>query len=134
MPFNVKRPQEGRIYLESLFDGFYYIGCKGINRHKDGALLPPYVSFLVLRNDGFIAKPYHRPANNRTQPPGSLLLLNIHNYHHVMKLPQQSKTSTGDAWWISLGKDYDTKPSREKMIADFDNVLDKMSFLTADAG
>lgn len=123
MPFDVECPQKGRIYTNNIGSGFYYIGCSGIKRHKDGAFLPPYIAFLVVRNDGFIAKPYHRSAKNRNQPRGSLILLNIHKYHHVMRLPNRNEKSLRHRWWISLAKDYNRKPTNEQIIKDFDYLI-----------
>ena len=104
---------EGEVkYICSGQKRLFFIGCRtGVPRHTDGKLNPPYSALLILRNDGLIAKPC-RIGKNKLEPqtPGTIILLNIHQYHHCISDSRITPKSHAKLW-IALARDYDKKPS-----------------------
>lgn len=91
-----------------------YIGCKQARTHIDGSLNLPFVSILVLRNDGLIAKASRYGKQNwEPQVAGTVVLLNIHKLHHCIK--DQRLPAVREGYWIGLLAEYAKKPSREKV-------------------
>lgn len=103
---------------------FYYIGCNGIRKHADGEFNLPFTVFLIIRNDGLVAKPCHEKAILFSQPVGSFLCLNIHRYHHVI----YNRNRASEKWWIAIAKDYEIMPTKDVAIKDFSEFLRRTNF------
>lgn len=57
-----------------------------IHIHEDAEDLPPFSYHLIVANDGYIAKGPKQPYKDyRMQLPGSVVILNIHEPHHVVR-------------------------------------------------
>ena len=95
-------------------EALLYIGCKQARRHTDGLLNLPYVSILVLRNDGLIAKA-SRYGKRQWEPQvvGTVIVLNIHKLHHCIR--DQRLPALKEGYWIGLLAEYAKKPCREKV-------------------
>ncbi len=57
-----------------------------IKKHTDSEELPPYCWHAILLNDGYIAKgPDQKAKRLRQQVPGTVICLNIHEEHHLIR-------------------------------------------------
>ncbi|MEA5537099.1 hypothetical protein [Crocosphaera sp. XPORK-15E] len=112
----------GKVEETAMYD-YLYLGCSGIKKHKDGKFNLPYSTFLVLRNDGLIAKPYHLPKNQlEPQIPGTILVMNIHKFHHLIR-DQRISNTTNSRVWISLCLEFNLIPTRQKIEDKFRQFL-----------
>lgn len=95
-------------------EALLYIGCKQARKHKDGLLNLPFVSILILRNDGLIAKA-SRYGKQQWEPQvvGTVIVLNIHKLHHCIK--DQRLPALREGYWIGLLAEYAKKPTREQV-------------------
>lgn len=101
---------ENAVVTDYIGNEMFVIGCQnGVTTHTDEDC-PPYSTLLVLRNDGYIAKPsWKGKLHFEPQLAGTVILLNINKNHHCIldpRLPQNP-----DKKWIALGKDFEVKPS-----------------------
>jgi hypothetical protein len=125
--------------IEKKWTGFRtldYVGCNYARKHKDSISSPKeYYAFLIIRNDGFIAKGIRQPRLKLAiQKPGTLIILKRHCYHHVildarLKFGGANLPETQGRFWIAIGSVFDIKPTRSEVFQLFQQFLYKINGL-----
>ncbi|MCT7992496.1 hypothetical protein [Laspinema olomoucense] len=123
-PFSYSLP---RFKIEKKWTGWKtldYVGCRQARKHQDTISAPQeYYAFLVLRNDGLIAKGINQPRLKLPiQKPGTLIILKRHCYHHVI-VDNRLGNNQDSKFWIALGQVFDVKPTRFEVFQLFQQFL-----------
>ena len=109
---------------------FCWLGCGRVNRHVDGALVPRYTAILLIQNTGLIAKLCsHSKRDIAPQVPGTILVLDIHKYHHCIA----DKRIVGNArspLLLAVDTPYQEKPQQQEVEEKFRNFLKEFRMLT----
>lgn len=96
--------------------------CAGaVAIHTDAPDIPRHSYHAVLINDGFAAK---RPEQPRTkcnhQPPGTILYLDAHEPHHLVRTRQTMLVDYGG--WVSLVFNTDEPIDITEVMSRFDRI------------
>jgi hypothetical protein len=113
--------------IEKKWSGFKtldYVGCYQARKHKDSISCPKeYYAFLVLRNDGLIAKGINQSRLELPpQLPGTIIILKRHCFHHVIK-DERLRTKLYPRFWIGVGQIFEVKPEKLEVVELFQHFL-----------
>lgn len=113
--------------IHSSYENVAYIGVKTMNKYKDSDFYDKYSAFLILRNDGFIVKG-NSQSKIKYQPqlPGTIIIVNIHAIHHVIK-DKRIVTSESSPCWIGACIEYSANPDYHQVEEIFRQFLTKQS-------
>lgn len=104
------------------FDNLHYVGCNHARTHRDSPGYGNYGAFLVVRNDGLIAKNTNCSKNEMIpQVPGTIVVLKLNSLHHVIR--DNRLELKPESYWISVSFSYDDKMSQEEINIKFKNFL-----------
>jgi hypothetical protein len=113
--------------IEKKWSGFKtldYVGCYQARKHKDSISCPKeYYAFLVLRNDGLIAKGINQSRLELPpQLPGTIIILKRHCFHHVIK-DERLGSRLSSRFWIGVGQVFEVKPEKLEVVQLFQQFL-----------
>jgi hypothetical protein len=105
------------------YPDIFYVGVDKIPRHKDEDESLRYTAFLVVRNDGIVIKGTSSSQKAfHIQYPGTIVVLDIHKYHTVVRDVRMGTTKQNPIW-IAATIDYKNKPDRQQVEMVFYNFL-----------
>lgn len=112
--------------LKQLLEGndLQYIACREQKKHRDSELFPQWSAFLILRNDGFIAKGSRQSRFDiAPQLPGCILVLDIHKEHHVIRDTRIDLYQPG--YWLAAMVEFEQEdpPDRKLVVEIFTEFL-----------